>query len=91
MIEGVTRVSSRPIAARAPGELGGVCRGTEVTVEFDAERFSGSGLFLFASVLERFLALYSSINSFSTMIATVKGREGVLRRWVPRAGEKTLQ
>ncbi len=90
MIEGLTRVSSRSVAARTPGEFGGVSRGTEVTVEFDAERFSGSGLFLFASVLERFLALYSSINSFSTMIATVKGREGVLRRWVPRAGDKTL-
>jgi type VI secretion system protein ImpG len=62
----------------------------EVTVRFDEEKFSGSGLFLFASVLERFLGLYCSVNSFTKLIATVKGREGELRRWPPRMGEKVL-
>ena len=66
------------------------CRGVEVTLQFDEERFTGSGLFLFASVLERFLALYCTVNSFSKLIATVKGREGELRRWPPRMGEKVL-
>jgi type VI secretion system protein ImpG len=46
-------------------------------------------VFLFASVLERFLALYSSINSFTRLVASTKGR-GELRRWPPRAGEKVL-
>jgi type VI secretion system protein ImpG len=66
------------------------CRGLEVTLEFNEERFTGSGMFLFASVLERFLALYCSINSFTQMVATVQGREGELRRWQPRVGEKIL-
>ena len=66
------------------------CRGTEVTLHFDEDRFTGSGLFLFASVLERFLALYCTLNSFTKLIATVKGREGELRRWPPRMGEKVL-
>ena len=48
------------------------------------------GLFLFASVLERFLALYCSMNSFSKMTATIEGRKGELRRWPPRMGEKVL-
>ena len=39
-----------------------------------------------AAVLERFLALYCSVNSFSRFIATTKGREGELRRWAPRLG-----
>jgi type VI secretion system protein ImpG len=91
MIEGVLSVSSRPATARAPGGLGGVCRGNEVAIEFDAERFAGAGVFLFASVLERFLALYCTVNSFSTTVASLKGREGALRRWPPRAGMKTLQ
>ena len=65
-------------------------KGVEVTVRFDEDRFSGSGLFLFASVLEHFLALYCSINSFSKMTATVEGRKGELRRWPPRMGEKVL-
>ena len=56
----------------------------------DEDRFTGGGLFLFASVLERFLALYCTMNSFTKLIATVKGREGELRRWPPRMGEHLL-
>jgi type VI secretion system protein ImpG len=41
-------------------------------------------------VLERFLALYCTLNSFTRFHATVKGREGALRRWPPRMGEKVL-
>ena len=67
-----------------------VCRGVEVTVRLDPERFIGSGLFLFAAVLERFLAVYCSVNSFTKLIATVQGREGELRRWQPRQGERIL-
>ena len=40
--------------------------------------------------LERFVALYSTVNSFSKLIATVRGRDEELRRWPPRIGEKVL-
>ena len=90
-IDGILSVRSRRVVGRAGGDLMGTfCRGVEITVQFDEERFSGSGLFLFATVLERFLALYCSVNSFSKFIATIKGREGELRRWPPRMGEKVL-
>lgn len=90
-IDGILGVKSRRVVAamRSEGPLT-FCRGTEVTLHFDEERFTGSGLFLFASVLERFLALYCTLNSFTKLIATVKGREGELRRWPPRMGEKVL-
>jgi type VI secretion system protein ImpG len=65
-------------------------RGLEVSVEFDEAQFIGSGVFLFASVLERFLALYSSINSFSQLIVSTRQREGVLKSWPPRAGEQIV-
>ena len=65
-------------------------RGVEVTVEFDPQRFSGSGVYLFAAVLERFLALYCGINSFTCLIAKLRGRDGVLCQWPPRAGERQL-
>jgi len=79
------------VVGRIASEEGdAVCRGVAVTIHFDPKRFAGSGLFLFASVLERFLALYCSINSFSKMTATVEGRKGELRRWPPRMGEKVL-
>jgi type VI secretion system protein ImpG len=91
MIEGIGAVSSRLVTARLPGSrTGALVRGVEVTVEFDQRRFSGSGVYLFAAVLERFLALYCGINSFTCLIATLRGREGVLCKWPPRAGERQL-
>ena len=91
MIDGVTGINSRRSVGRVPGggEVG-FCRGVEVTVNFDETRFTGCGVYLFASVLERFLGLYCSINSFSKLIATTNKREGVLCRWSPRAGETLL-
>jgi type VI secretion system protein ImpG len=90
-IDSVLSVRSARGAARAPGrDMGAFCRGLDVTIEFDGERFSTSGLFLLASVLDRFLALYCSVNSFSRLTARVKGRSGVLRTWPPRAGDRVL-
>jgi type VI secretion system protein ImpG len=91
MIDGIDGVASRQVVGRVPDDHGGgFCRGVEIAVRFDAAKFAGSGLFLFACVLERFFALYCSINSFTRLVATVKGREGELRRWSPRVGDKFL-
>lgn len=91
VIDSIVSVKSRPTVGRAPSRnANAVCRGTEVRIEFDAERFSGSGLFLLAAVLERFLARYATINTFTRLVAAIKGRPGELRRWPPRAGEREL-
>lgn len=90
IIDGVLNVSSRHVPGRLSGKGGGVCRGVEATIQFDADRFTGSGLFLFAAVLERFLGLYTNLNSFSRLVATIRGKEGELRRWPPRLGERVL-
>ncbi len=89
-IAGLTSVSSRQVMRRIRSSQGsGFARGIEATMEFDESRFVGSGAYLFSSVLEKFLALYVSINSFSEMIATSRQR-GVLKRWPPRSGHQTL-
>ena len=90
-INGIVRLDSRRIvgSVRTDGMVA-FCRGLEVTLQFDEARFSAGGLFLFASVLERFLALYCTVNSFSKLVATVKGRQEELRRWPPRMGERVL-
>jgi type VI secretion system protein ImpG len=91
MIDGILRVRSRRVVGRVPGGVqAGLCRGIEVTIHFDEQRFAGSGVFLFACVLEQFLGLYCSVNSFSKLIATTNQREGELKRWAPRAGETVL-
>jgi type VI secretion system protein ImpG len=91
VIDGVLSVQSRSGMARAPSrDTPAFCRGIDVAIEFDEQRFTSSGLFLLASVLERFLSLYCSINSFARLTATVRGRAGVLRRWPARAGDQVL-
>ena len=91
VIDSLLKVSGRRGSARLPGDaLGGFARGVDITVEFDGERFTAAGLYLFASVLERFLGLYCSINSFSRLTAVIRGRSQPLRRWPPRAGETVL-
>jgi type VI secretion system protein ImpG len=90
MIAGVQRVSGRRTVRRPDPRGGSVCRGTEVTIQLNEKRFSGSGLFLFAGVLDRFLPLYCSINSFSRLVVTLEGRKGEPRKWPPRMGERVL-
>ncbi len=91
MIQGITRVRAERAVARVPGAaIGAFCRGIDVALEFDGARFAGAGMYLLASVLEHFLGLYCSINSFVRLSASVKGRPGLLRQWPPRAGETQL-
>jgi type VI secretion system protein ImpG len=90
LIDGVLDVRSRRVASRVGRGGEAVCRGVEVTVHLDEQRFTGSGLYLFACVLERFLALYCTVNAFSKLVVTVEGRKGELRRWSPRMGEQVL-
>ncbi|HEY0546750.1 MAG TPA: type VI secretion system baseplate subunit TssF [Pyrinomonadaceae bacterium] len=90
-ITGITSVESRRVTRQMGMRIGaGFVRGLETTIEFDEEQYVGSGLYLFASVLERFLGLYASINSFNQLVAQTKQREGVLKRWQPRAGDHIL-
>lgn len=91
LIDGLLSLSSKPGAARVKShEQTAFCRGIDVTVTFDEGNFSGNGVFLMASVLERFLGLYASVNSFSRLTALVKGRSGVLKTWPARAGDRIL-
>jgi type VI secretion system protein ImpG len=90
-IEGLTGLTSRPVVGRTGGPVSsGFCRGTEVTLEFDEQKYADSSWFLFACVLERFLGLYVSINSFTQLAARTLQRQGVLKVWPPRAGERPL-
>jgi type VI secretion system protein ImpG len=89
-IEGITRLSARRTLRPVGSAAAGFVRGIEVSAEFDETQFIGTGVFLFAAVLERFLALYSSVNSFSQLVASTRQREGLLKRWPPRAGEQIV-
>ena len=90
-ISGITALSSQRHFARVVSEHGiSFARGIRVNMELDEELFVGSGVYLFASILERFLGLYTSLNSFSQLVVRTRQRKEVLREWRPRAGQKVL-
>ncbi len=91
-IAGVVGVAGRRVAARVPGPHGGTCRGIEVGLTLDDDNFADGAGYLFASVLERFLGAWVSINSFTRLVAGSRQREsrGEEWRWPPRAGNRVI-
>lgn len=90
-ISGILSVSSRRKTARlSDGLMSGFCRGIEVTLEFDPEKYTGTGLYLFASVLDRFIGLYTSMNSFTRLVTKLQDDEEPFKRWPYRAGEQIV-
>lgn len=90
-IQGILNVSSKPVLTQVASEDGvSFVRGRKVLIEFDEEQFAGGGVYLFASMIERFLGLYVSLNSFSVLEAHTRQRKEVLKEWPPRAGSKVL-
>ena len=90
-IEALVSVSAKPGVARVPGShLGAFCRGLDVTLEFDGRSWGSGGLYLLASVLERFLALHATVNAFVRTSVALRGRPGMVARWPARAGSRTL-
>lgn len=90
-VEGIRGLKSARQFARVVSEEGiAFARGHRVELELDEEQFVGGGVYLFASVIEYFLALYASLNSFSQLTARVSQRKEVLREWPPRAGRRIL-
>ena len=90
-IDAILSLRSEPHFARLSSPHGvSFARGTRVEVELDEEQFAGTGAFTFASVLDVFLGLYTSMNSFSQLAVRTRQRKRVLKQWPPRAGQKIL-
>jgi type VI secretion system protein ImpG len=90
-ILGIKSVESKKVVRQVGGRVGtGFVRGLQTTITFDEDEFVGSGFFLFACVLDRFMALYASVNSFNQLeIRSIQRDEGI-RLFRPRAGEQEL-
>ena len=89
-IDGLLSVSSRPVTRRVsgPGPIA-FARGLEVTVALDGGAFEGTGVFLLGAVLERFLAKYVSLNSFTETVIRTADR-GEMMRWPARVGSRAI-
>jgi type VI secretion system protein ImpG len=90
-IQGIVKVDAGPHYSRIESPHGlTFARGHRVQIEFDEEQFAGGGAYLLASVLERFLGAYVSLNSFCVLSAQTKQRRHTMREWKPRSGAKVL-
>jgi len=85
MLEGITRVESRYGERMMRGTS---VRGTQVEIDLHDDHFAGEGdAYLFGSILNRFVALYSTLNSYTQL--TVKFvRTGFVHKFPPRWGER---
>jgi type VI secretion system protein ImpG len=68
----------------------GFCRGTEVQVVLDEDGYPDRGGFLLAAVLDRFFALYATINSFTRTVLRSRQREEEWHRWPPTSGSRPV-
>lgn len=90
VIEGILDISSNACVERVEGVF---ARGTEIRLLLDEESFSGDSAYLFCSVLDKFLAMYTSINSFTRLVAITNEDQdkGIAPwKWAPRAGNRSL-
>ncbi len=90
-IGSITGLTSHRHFALVRGEHGSSpARGTRVNLQMDERQFSGGGAYLFGTVLDRFLGLYTSMNSFCQLAVNTSLRKEPLGEWQPRAGNRPL-
>ena len=66
------------------------CRGLDINLEIDPRAWQVGGLYLLASVLERFFALNATINSFTRTKVVLRGRSSHAASWPARSGTRLL-
>lgn len=90
-IEGIQEMHVRKIVRHFGQEAWrGFRRGNEVTFCFDPLKYAGGSALLLANVLRHFLALYSSVNTFTEVVARRTGFHGEWVRWRPLAGNEVV-
>jgi len=89
-LEGLVSVRSEAaiqrIAQRGPIAFG---RGTRVVLTMDERAFEGAGIVVLGAVLDRFLARYAGLNSFTQLVLSSQTR-GVVKTWPARIGARAV-
>ena len=89
-LSGIKDVGTRPVVRTIQRDGAyHAARGLEVTITFDEDEFEGSGIALLAAVLDRFLAEYAAVNSFTQCVVHSLQR-GTVHTFPPRTGTGPL-
>ncbi|MCU6432931.1 type VI secretion system baseplate subunit TssF [Undibacterium sp. Jales W-56] len=90
-ISGIVSIEHKAAKAWLPGNpFACLVRGIEVRMTIDEEGFVGSGIHIFADVIDRFLGLYVHANSFTQLVMVSKRSGEELLRCLPRSGDLSL-
>jgi type VI secretion system protein ImpG len=90
-IGGICEMQTRKVLRRFGSDAWrGFRRGTEITFVFDTMRYKGSSALLMGSVLRHFLGLYSSVNTFTEVVARRSTVSGEWKRWAPLASNQEI-
>lgn len=89
---GVARAPEPPRTGKASARRTppAFCRGLDILLEMDPRAWNVSGLYLLASVLERFFALNATINSFTRTKVKLRGGSETVASWPARSGTREL-
>jgi type VI secretion system protein ImpG len=91
VIDSIVKVNSSRHFAPVRSDYGTTfARGVRIELQLDEDQFVGGGAFLFACVLEWFLGLSASLNSFTQLVVSTSRRKGIFHEWKPRAGRRIL-
>ena len=75
---GITGIEHAKVVRQIGGHIGaGFVRGLQTTITFDEEEYRGKRNVLIRVRFDRFLGLYSSINSFNQMVLRTQQREEI--------------
>lgn len=89
-IAGLKRIDSQPAVERiGTGSRQAFVRGLDIDVTLDPEAFVGASALLFGAVLERFLAEYATVNSFTRTTIHIQDAATPPVRWPARTGGKS--
>ncbi len=87
-IDALQSVRSQAVTRRIPGlDRTAFARGLRVRLRLDDAGFANARLFLFAAVIERFMAEFATVNSFTECVFETP-LEGVFATWPPRTGRR---
>jgi len=91
IVEGITGLTTEVTTARLVQQgRSAICQGTHIVIEFDEHYYSGSGLYLFSTLLSEFFSQFCTMNSFTQLTIHIKQRPGNPIAWPPRNGKQVL-
>ncbi|MEO1019162.1 MAG: type VI secretion system baseplate subunit TssF, partial [Pseudomonadota bacterium] len=90
-LAGLRKLESRQACRRVGSQVWrGFCFGSEIDLTIDAKCFVGSSALVLGFVLDRFLALFTTCNSFTQLSFRRVDRQGIWHAWPPRSGDQAL-